>query len=978
MSQQQLLAAVRQLRSAPDQRSDTELLRAFAAARDGEAFTALVRRYHGIVLGVCRRVLHNLHDAEDACQATFLVLLRQARCVRHGEALAAWLHGVAFRIALRAQRSANRRRVHERQANAAAATDPVGELTWREVRQVLDEEVQRLPVIYRSAFLLCCFEGLAHAEAGRRLGIAEGSVSSRVTRARQRLQRALARRGIDLSAVLAVLTLAPASSRAAAAAARVLLAGTAGLSAQVFSLAEGVSGTMGTTRLKLAALVLLMLGLCGGVLLVSERMARATPVPAATGQPAPATTSPPGEPQQPAFTYRGRVLGDDGKPYAGARIYLDYPTGGERSLKQKTVSDKDGRFRFRMRQEEFQSTYKEPWKRASIAAVAPGHGPIWAWAGKPEQAANLTLRLAPDLPVKGRVLDLQGKPVPGVTVWIATVYYATDRDGKSIPYDTPEDKKYSGGLMPIYLLLPKFVTDKDGKVEIHGLGRDRLFDTYFSGPTIESRKGQLVTRPQKARTVPGTGRYDRHGPPTQFQYGAEFVHVAAPCRPICGVVRDADTGKPLAGVYVSKPFQRDDVPSASATSDTQGRYNLLGLPPAHVHDLQVRPAANMPYLPANVRARAADTGLTPLVLDIRLKRQQTVEGRVTERRTGKPVRGWIEYRPLADNPHLKKAPKLAENRFGSQSIVSTSLDAAGRFMLPVLPGKAVLVVRADEPHLPVRIDPANAERTLLDKSDPELLNTVPRPVWPRRWHGYRLLDVATAARTVRCDLAVDAGKSLPLKVVDADGKPCGAWVFGLTPPEDDRLHELTGGAGVIRALAAGERRRLYARSLNGKQAGFVTLRGNDAGAVTLELRPAASVKGRLIDAGGKPLAGEHFQVAYEDGPGRPGLLFLDGLATRLETEAEQKRAFRVDGFGGFSKWNYQTGSESTDTDGRFQIDGLIPGLPFELKAQLTGPPADPKKPKVRPILGMVRVARPTGQAGKTTDLGELRAPEPRK
>jgi len=287
-------------------------------------------------------------------------------------------------------------------------------------------------------------------------------------------------------------------------------------------------------------------------------------------------------------------------------------------------------------------------------------------------------------------------------------------------------------------------------------------------------------------------------------------------------------------------------------------------------------------------------------------------------------------------------------------------------------------VRTNEPYLPARIDPVNADRSLLDKNDPELLNTVPRPAWPVRWHGYRLVDVPGDARTVRCDLTVDVGKSLPLKVVDADGKPCSAWVFGLAPAEGDRLHELTRGTGVIHALAVGERRRVYARSLDGKWAGFMMLRGDEAGVITLKLRPAASVKGRLIDVQGKPLAGVYFQVAYEDGPGRPGLLFLDGLAARLETEAEQKRAFRVDGYGGFSKWNFQTGSESTDVEGRFQLRGLIPGLPFVLKAQLTGPPADPKKPKVRPIIGMVRVGRPTGQAGKTTDLGEVRAPEPRK
>src|SRR5262245_24070241 len=210
MSQQSLLAALHQFRAGleTDDRSDAELLQAFAESQDTAAFTTIVRRYRGIVLGQCRRVLGNEHDAEDACQATFLVLVRQARRLRRGEALAAWLHGTARHIALQARRAAARRRAHEGKAEQAAAGDPVTELSWREVREVLDEEVQRLPVIYRGAFILCCLEGMTHAEAGRRLGITEGAASVRLMRARQCLRQRLARRGIALSSALTALAVA--------------------------------------------------------------------------------------------------------------------------------------------------------------------------------------------------------------------------------------------------------------------------------------------------------------------------------------------------------------------------------------------------------------------------------------------------------------------------------------------------------------------------------------------------------------------------------------------------------------------------------------------------------------------------------------------------------------------------------------------------------------------------------------------------
>jgi hypothetical protein len=178
---------------------------------------------------------------------------------------------------------------------------------------------------------------------------------------------------------------------------------------------------------------------------------------------------------------------------------------------------------------------------------------------------------------------------------------------------------------------------------------------------------------------------------------------------------------------------------------------------------------------------------------------------------------------------------------------------------------------------------------------------------------------------------------------------------------------------VIRALAAGERRRLYARSLDGKRAGFLVLRGDETGRVTLKLQPAASVKGRLVSSGGKPLAGVRFQVAYEDGPGRPGLLLLEHLAIRMKTKTETKLLERTGDEAEHLGARFQTTTGATDAQGRFHIGGLIPGLAFVLKAQLRVPP-DSKKPQAQTIL-MVPVGRLAGLAGKTTDLGELRVRE---
>jgi RNA polymerase sigma factor (sigma-70 family) len=212
-----ILRHVRHLALAPGARaqSDAELLHDFAQRRDEAAFAALMQRHSGLVWGVCQHVLGQEQDAEDAFQATFLILSRQAATIHKAEALASWLHGTAFRVAMKVKRDAGRRRNHERQARPAAEAAPPGEGAWRELQAVLDEEVQRLSPRQRAAFVLCVLEGKSMVEAGQLLGWKPGTVSGTLARARQRLRTCLARRGIALSALLTGLYLAPARGQAA-------------------------------------------------------------------------------------------------------------------------------------------------------------------------------------------------------------------------------------------------------------------------------------------------------------------------------------------------------------------------------------------------------------------------------------------------------------------------------------------------------------------------------------------------------------------------------------------------------------------------------------------------------------------------------------------------------------------------------------------------------------------------------------------
>ena len=179
---------------------DVELVDSFLRRRDEKAFEELVRRHGPMVLGTCRRVLRDPHAAEDAFQVTFLTLACKAASLRRGQALAAWLHRVAFRLALRIRSRGRRTADIEREALPMSRPDHETEAGWRELPAVLDEELQRLPEILRGPLVLCGLEGKTHEEAARELGWPTGSLSKRLARGRDLLRQRLARRGFALGA----------------------------------------------------------------------------------------------------------------------------------------------------------------------------------------------------------------------------------------------------------------------------------------------------------------------------------------------------------------------------------------------------------------------------------------------------------------------------------------------------------------------------------------------------------------------------------------------------------------------------------------------------------------------------------------------------------------------------------------------------------------------------------------------------------
>lgn len=274
--------------------SDGALLERFVAARDEAAFELLMRRHGPMVLGVCERVLRHRQDAEDAFQATFLVLAHKAGAVRPREAVGNWLYGVAYRTALKARTAAARRRQKERLAQAAPAPAVAAQEPGDDWRPLLDREVQALSEKYRAPVVLCELEGLSRKEVAARLAIPEGTLSSRLAAARQILAKRLARRGVILSVAAVGAALAPQAAGASLPSslmnptvkAAALIAGgqVAGrvVSAEVAALTKGVLTNMALLKLKSAAIIACVLALAAGAGWLTYRgLAAEPPAPVA-------------------------------------------------------------------------------------------------------------------------------------------------------------------------------------------------------------------------------------------------------------------------------------------------------------------------------------------------------------------------------------------------------------------------------------------------------------------------------------------------------------------------------------------------------------------------------------------------------------------------------------------------------------------------------------------------------------------------
>ncbi len=941
-----ILAKVVRIAQADTALSDRDLLARYADSGDQAAFAAVVRRHTDMIHGVCRRLLQSQADAEDACQAVFLILSKKAKSQRWRESVANWLYITARKVAHNARLAAKRRARREGAAAKPELVSPADTISGRELVIILDEELEKLAPRYREPLVLCYLEGLTRDEAAARLGVPEATLKSQLERGRKKLAEALTARECTLGvALLATATTSLAGKAPPRLVESILTAVGGSPSTAAAALVKGIAMNGTIIRAKL-----MTLAMAATVAVVGFGFSTLLPVAAKSQKQSAEKPEKPqakaevsaeiAKPEVKERVITGKVLSPDGKPIV-AELHLIWIDDKPESL-GKTAAD--GTFKVTV-------PIKTP--GAYLVAKADGHG-IDFMMPATNTPAEITLKLSKDLPIRGRIIDPQGKPVVGATVQLRTVSIYGDGSIQSF-LDAWKKRTNFREVVPerrvVYntTALPFGTsTDRNGRFELSGGGAERLVSLKISGAGRAETEVHVITRegfePKPYNNVTLSLR-PTHGEKLSWSYNPmlsapDFTVAAEGEKPIRGRLTDAKTGLPRAGVQVIID-QDDDISRRrlKATTDADGKYEIHGAQKSSTYQVDTKTDATNGYLPCSVEAK--DTvGYEPVVTNIACPKGVVVKGTIRDKATGQPIAGCIQIAVLADNPYLKNY--ATRGAFADR----TYTKADGAYRVVMIPGPMLLLGGTDgkgysDHYKPARPDPKYPQLFKVDDQDGEL-----RYYAPGNGQGFvdgnwcKVIDAKETDTELVQDIELEPAPKKLVKVVDVDGKPLkGVHATGIShitflPAEPIGESDSI----IVLNLEPKQERLVVAMHRERKLVGAMKVKEADENPV-LKLGPGGTAKGRVVDTDGKPIAGITVKLYFE---------------RREVAEIYNRRVTSLN----------DNRTADTDVDGKFEFDTLAPGFQFRFlfsKGKMDLGPDNGKAPRAT-----------IGKHGEIKNVGELK------
>ncbi|WP_145112616.1 carboxypeptidase regulatory-like domain-containing protein [Botrimarina mediterranea] len=700
-----------------------------------------------------------------------------------------------------------------------------------------------------------------------------------------------------------------------------------------------------------------------------------------------------------AVEFAGKVVDPDGKPVAGAELYYVFyvpkATGVlDSAFKPIATTDAQGDFRFQAAPSDFgpKATERE-FKAASIVASRTGFGFAISTAarfeatgewqseavervkGLPEPfreqaetmlgAAGKPLQLARDeAPIRGRILDINGKPVAGARLSLDRIWCSADDDLTAWREAAAQPKAdfYSARMTTprmvsdwqIRTAVPSTTTDSEGRFTLRGIGQGRIARLQLEGPGVETNL--VLARTEAGEPIELVEEQSRPDARRLTYYPAEFSYVVGPSTPISGVVRDEETKQPLAGVTIKSQKRHGNelngwgADFVRTVTDQQGRYTLNGMPiGADNRIAAIAPEGDIAYF-SSARLANTESVDSPLEVDFELHRGIWLEGRITDKRTGDGIAGHIAYYVPPENPDHRFARSLQVDE--RDRLLA---DDKGRYRIAVLPGHGYVTFQAYQHERYPRATEILKPDGSREAAEP-MIRCEPSYLMPSSYHEVAEIDPASEATRIELNLELDSGTTVAGRVVGPDGEPITSFRYTNRIAEfASSWNRASDGQFELVGYEPDQPRHVYAMDLQRNLAGRVVVAGAAPEDLVVKLQPAGKATGRLLDTEGEPLANCTLTAWHLRNADDFGTFNKSYQAPPLPANRESN-----------SNAIYET-----DDGGRFEIACLVPGIDYRLNAYdpaaMSSSTAAAMRFQSGPVDVVIRV-----ESGQTLDVGDVR------